>query len=59
MNPSHSRAAPMPRRDATEAASCAEIVERVPKLTSFSISACTRAAEMDFTAAAMAGSASV
>jgi hypothetical protein len=47
----------MPCPAEIEAGSCAESVDRVPKLTSFSMSDCTPAAEMDFTAEAMAGSA--
>src|SRR5579864_5709470 len=52
----HSRAAPIPRPAETEAGSCAERVERVPKLTSFSMSVRIRSEEMSFRLAAIFGS---
>src|ERR1700751_2628714 len=52
----HSRAAPIPRPEEMEAGSCAERVERVPKLTSFSILLRIRSAETSFKAATIFGS---
>src|ERR1700751_267548 len=52
----HSRAAPIPRPAEMDAGSCAERVERVPKLASFSMSVRIRSDETSFRAAAILGS---
>src|ERR1700745_3152216 len=52
----HSRAAPIPRPEEMDVGSCAERVERVPKLTSFSILLRIRSAETSFKAATIVGS---